>query len=605
MRKVLLAVALTVFFLRVMPVHPIRAEGEFTADYDVSYVAHESGVTSVTQRVTLTNRQTNIYPKQYSIILDTANVRSVTANDPGGNILPVVTTTDDKTQIMLTFNQQVVGLGKKLVFTLRYENLDVAQKHGTIWEINIPGIADTKDLGSYDVSLSVPDSFGPIAYMSPPPHDGSRWNKLQMTAGGISAAYGESQFFALDLNYYLDNPQSSVKKSEIALPPDTAYQKVSIVSIDPEPAGVVRDNDGNWLAQYEIPANSTLQIKAKVTVSISLTPRSDYKYDSVPGDEYLLATPNWQTNDPRIRDLAVRYKTPRAIYDYVVKYLSYDYERVNNNPVRKGAVKAITDPAHSVCMEFTDLFIAIARAAGIPARQNIGYAYTTNTKLRPLSLVTDILHAWPEYYDSDKGVWVPVDPTWANTTGGVDYFSKLDFNHIVFAINGLKDDYPYPAGSYRQTGRSGKTLDIQFADSANAKHLPGKLDVQIVFPDAILAGLVSNGVVRIRNSHGVALDNVSVSITSSYGNTSVNKTISHIPPYTVTDIPFQFTSGTFFAAGQGIVTALVDGKPVTHTFQIRPLHVIIGGIFFVSVTLTVGLWLILRRHQKITTGLKT
>ena len=57
-------------------------------------------------------------------------------------------------------------------------------------------------------------------------------------------------------------------------------------------------------------------------------------------------------------------------------------------------------------MEFTDLFVAIARAAGIPARESVGYAYTTNSRLRPLSLVTDVLHAWPEYYDADKKIWV-------------------------------------------------------------------------------------------------------------------------------------------------------------------------------------------------------
>jgi len=53
-------------------------------------------------------------------------------------------------------------------------------------------------------------------------------------------------------------------------------------------------------------------------------------------------------------------------------------------------------------MEFTDLFIALSRAAGIPAREINGFAYTDDIRLRPLDLVTDMLHAWPEYYDEEK-----------------------------------------------------------------------------------------------------------------------------------------------------------------------------------------------------------
>jgi transglutaminase-like putative cysteine protease len=55
-----------------------------------------------------------------------------------------------------------------------------------------------------------------------------------------------------------------------------------------------------------------------------------------------------------------------------------------------------------VCLEFTDLFIAIARAAGIPAREIDGFGYTQNAINRPISIDEDILHAWPEYYDTAK-----------------------------------------------------------------------------------------------------------------------------------------------------------------------------------------------------------
>ncbi|GAI19887.1 unnamed protein product, partial [marine sediment metagenome] len=67
-----------------------------------------------------------------------------------------------------------------------------------------------------------------------------------------------------------------------------------------------------------------------------------------------------------------------------------------------GALKALNSKNPVVCMEFTDLFIALCRAAGIPVREVNGYAHTNNPKLRPLSLTLDVLHAWPEYYDENK-----------------------------------------------------------------------------------------------------------------------------------------------------------------------------------------------------------
>ena len=62
---------------------------------------------------------------------------------------------------------------------------------------------------------------------------------------------------------------------------------------------------------------------------------------------------------------------------------------------------------------------------------------TTDLRLRTL-------HSWPQYWDASRRVWVSVDPTWGRTTQGVDYFSKLDFNHLAFITHGLSDSLPVP-----------------------------------------------------------------------------------------------------------------------------------------------------------------
>jgi transglutaminase-like putative cysteine protease len=578
-----------------IPAARVFASGEFRADYAVQYAIAPSGTTIVTQNITLTNKQTNLYPQKYSIVIDSTKISNVIAYDSHQIVPTDITQTDGKTQIMLTFNDKVVGLGKQLAFTIRFENGDIAQQNGSIWEVNIPGVAPDADIANYDVSLTVPSSFGPNAYMTPMPASGGLWNRAQMMAGGISAAYGDGQTFDVQLSYYLDNPKVTTAKSEIALPPDTAYQTVVIDSLDPKPTTVIRDIDGNWLAQYTLVPGSHISIKALLHINLLLQPKDGYS-DPVP-DQELYTSPQkyWESNAPQIIALAKQYATARAIYTYVSQTLGYDYKRVSQTPIRKGALLALATPDNSICMEFTDVFIAIARAAGIPAREAVGYAYTSNSRLRPLSLVADILHAWPEYYDSDRHVWVPVDPTWANTTGGVNYFDKLDFNHIVFSHYGKSSDYPYPAGFYRQNGKTTKDVSVTFATS---KFIPpaSKLTTNISFPKLVTAGLPAHGTITVENTVGVAVPAATIIVQSTPVDVGITKTETNIPPFATLTYPLAITIPNYFTKGNGRILTSINDETQQYIYTIQPITA-----FFIIPTLSFGaillILLVLTTHK--------
>ena len=548
----------------------VYAVGEFQEDYDVHYAISPNGTTIVTQNVSLTNKQTNLYPQKYSILIDSTNIRNIIAYDTKGMISAEITQTDGKTKIILPFNEKVAGIGKSLKFTLRYENTDIAQKNGSIWEVNIPGVAEDSDLASYIVTLNVPPSFGANSYMTPPPALGSRWTKEQMVQGGISAAYGTVQHFDATLSYYLENTSLGSKILEVALPSDTGYQTVTIHHIEPLPKTVTVDGDGNWMAQFELASASTLNVQATISVAISLFPRQDYT-DPLPDPTvYTKPLKYWESHNSSIQALAKKYTTPREIYQYVVGALTYDYNRVNQSAIRKGAVQSLFNTTNSVCMEFTDLFIAIARAAGIPARQNVGYAYTTNARLRPLSLSTDVLHAWPEYYDAKRSIWIPVDPTWANTTGGVNYFDKLDFNHITFSKYGLESDYPYPAGFYKKSGDTGKDITITFSETLPR---PRETDVVISYSFAknVTAGLPAKGTVKITNRSGVALPPTPISIQSAPFDIAVSEQLPVIPPFGTISMPLEIGLPDYFMSGKGMfVTTLLDTTS-RYDFEIVPI----------------------------------
>lgn len=591
------------FVYWIIPIPLAHAAGEFQADYAVDYAIAPSGKTIVTQNITLTNKQTNLYPKQYSITIDTDKIQNVIARDNGGLITPSITQHDGKTEILLSFNEQIVGIGKQLTFTLRFENSDIAKQNGSIWEVNIPGVDYDADMTSYYVSLQVPTSFGPNAYTSPLPADGKRWNKEQMTRGGISAAYGNQQLFTVKLSYFLQNSNVTPAVATIALPPDTSYQTVSIHSLEPAPLTVDRDADGNWLARYRLTSSQKMSIEAKLTIRITLKPKGNFEKQLDTMDAYVKPLQFWEVNADEIHVLAQKYTTPRAIYNYVVQTLAYDYSRVSQNPIRKGAQLALATPKQSVCMEFTDLFIAIARAAGIPSRELVGFAYTTNTKLRPLSLVSDVLHAWPEYYDAQQRTWIPVDPTWGNTTGGVNYFDKLDFNHIVFAIHGHSSSEPYPAGSYHQDGKVGKYVSVDFAAS-QPQQTTKSLRSTIQFPTVVTAGFSSEGLVMVQNISGNAVEHASIVVQATPMNYSFSIVEPYLPPFAKKIYPIRLDPTSYITRGRGEITVVSNGNIARSNFDIQPMYWVLIPIGIVLCVICIGLWHVVKSRSWTTRHIK-
>ncbi len=567
----------------------VLATGEFQADYDVQYAIAPTGKTIVTQHVTLTNKRSDYYPKQYTLLLDSDKITNVIAYDDGGIITPTISVKGGKTEITLVFNVKAIGLGKSSSFSLRYEHNGVASQNGQIWEIYIPGITNDPDIGSYTVSLAVPPTFGPAAYVSPLPGPSNTWDKAQMIRGGISAAYGSAQNFDVALKYSLQNTGFVPTIQTIALPPDTAFQKVTLSSLTPAPQTVDRDADGNWLARYLVAPKQTVSIAARLGISTYLYPRKEFRAPPIDTAAYLKPQDYWQVTDPKIQALANIYKTPQQIYAYVSTALTYDYSRVTAGTTRLGAIGALEHPTQAVCMEFTDLFIAIARAAGIPARRDVGFAYTNNPKLRPLSLVSDVLHAWPEYYDANAHTWIPVDPTWANTTGGADYFSKLDFNHIVFAVNGLDSTLPYPAGFYHDPSVTARDVDVTFAQST-IKTIPASITSSIEFPSQVGAGTDPTGSIVVTNKGGESAYTIAVSAASDVGGIKLTQVIPELLPYATVRLPLHSAMPQTLRSLHGTIHAQVNDATFTQSFTVQPIVWLIGLIVLFALLSLVILW---------------
>ena len=556
---------------------------------DTNYDISETGQTRVSHEVTLTNNFSTIHAASYIFNLEGTKADNVTAAE-GQNKLPVeIENSQNITTIKVQFPEAIVGKDKSRTFVISYDNSTVATKNGKVWEITIPKLLGLESYDKYNLSLSIPKQFGELAYLSPKPLDMQEGEKLvymfsasQLATSGVTAAFGDSQVFGFELFYHLQNPYDKKGETEIALPPDSAFQKVYYTLITPNPIAIRLDEEGNWLAKYRLQGNEKLDVKATGAVQLFTSPQENRTIEPINPLKYLSESIYWQTNDPAIINTAKSLKTPRQVYDFVVGTLTYDYSRVKEGVSRLGASQALLNPTSAICMEFTDLFIALARASGIPAREVNGYAYTENLELQPLSLVADVLHAWPEYWDSEKNIWIPVDPTWGNTTGGLDFFSKLDLSHFAFVFHGTNPEEPLPAGSYKFAENPQKDVSIFFStlpDNSKGPELSIDVNKQLL-PFLPLAGELS-----ITNNGPSAMYDVRPKFSASSGEIKYDERIKFLPPFTTKKIEFSWSPSSFIY-DKSVISVLLGSQEVKYTIGIDFLIWQTFGVFLVLTLVT-------------------
>jgi hypothetical protein len=298
------ALALLLLLLTPAVISAQENKPDFSASFEADYSVQESGATKVTQKISLTNLTGDVYAKEYSLSLGSTNIENVSATDSLGKLKTEVKKSDKTTEIKLIFNEQVIGINKKLNFSLSYDVSDISRKNGQMWEITIPKLVISADITTYNLRLLVPSSFGEIHYISPTPIEVAegairvfRFSREQLEKTGVSAAFGSSQVFDFELQYHLLNPNIFTGSADITLPPDTDSQQVLIESIDPKPLKIFTDQDGNYLATFELKGRQKLDIVAKGKIKL-VEPSRQLQKLAVCAKERLNSQREWRPKLP-------------------------------------------------------------------------------------------------------------------------------------------------------------------------------------------------------------------------------------------------------------------------------------------------------------------
>ncbi|OGK60908.1 hypothetical protein A3G67_04060 [Candidatus Roizmanbacteria bacterium RIFCSPLOWO2_12_FULL_40_12] len=572
----LLLVLVLLFFAK------ISYAQDYKVDYTVEYFIQqnqESLNTNVKFAVETTNLRSDVFVKKFSLRFPKSfTISNLKAEDDNGSIEPVLFESENENVIELTFSNPKIGKESSNNFLLRFDQSNLFEKNGSIWEVILPTI-ENRGEGAYQILVHLPDSKKKISVAKPLPDNISgntiTWNNPKEKT--LYAAFGDKQNYFLDLRYNLQNNQLTSQLQEIAFPPDTTHQKVIVESLNPKPEAVYVDEDGNYLARYQLNSKETKTVRFNGLVEVSTTSRDEVKAfqnNRIPLQEKYLLTENkfWGiSNAEKFKQL----KTAHDIYSFLVQNLSYDYKRATTNTStgRLGAETALQKPKQAVCVEFTDTFIALAREKGILTREIQGYAISHDARLRPLSLLRDVLHSWPEYYDKQTNSWTSIDPTWENTSG-IDYFTSLDLNHIAFVIHGKSPEYPYPAGFYK-TGDT-KDVSVEATDETILEKKDAAIE-GISVQKSITDTNTQKGIVIIKNTGNVFL--YSTLLTFEGKNVAITPakiSIDVLAPLQEKKVEFSYQATLKRRNATGTITAKVNNTSKTVTLQITPVTFSIG-----------------------------
>ncbi len=271
--------------------------------------------------------------------------------------------------------------------------------------------------------------------------------------------YKQPAFYKVTMNFPFTNHGQSqstdLSLDAILFSGEAPWQFSALISSSHQIQTMYVDEENNWHGVFNISQlapGQTQTITLELLYEVQLYNPGISAADVGPISEvpaslqgYLKQDDKWESESAAIGQAAATavtggasanvYLAAENISNYVVSRLDYQIQAD-----RKGALWAYSI-GEGDCSEYTDLAIALARAAGVPARAMYGWGYYEQENLRG--------HAWLEYYFPGVG-WLPADPTWDETFKA--YFAKLDPIHLTRNVRGLSSSesgasYIYYGGS--------------------------------------------------------------------------------------------------------------------------------------------------------------
>jgi transglutaminase-like putative cysteine protease len=241
---------------------------------------------------------------------------------------------------------------------------------------------------------------------------------------------------------------AKVSRIWIPLPQSDSYQTIGDLEIrSPFPYTTHRDVEyGNEYAYLEVPANKVSR-PAEVRVTFHATRRehrvalgansraADRRAEAGELQRFLqpdrrvpLTGTVAELSAQQTQGIQDPLAKGRAIYDYVIATMRYD--KSGTGWGNGDALWACTTKRGN-CTDFHSLFIGMMRAAGIPARFEIGFPLPADQHTGTIPGY----HCWAQFYVEPYG-WIPVDASeaWKHPERKNYFFGAHDDDRVQFTV---------------------------------------------------------------------------------------------------------------------------------------------------------------------------
>lgn len=231
----------------------------------------------------------------------------------------------------------------------------------------------------------------------------------------------------LTIRTVVDNPSSTPATVTLNIPliSDTPspYQTLVAESFSPRPVDI-RETAAGRTGTFEVrvPAGQSVTIEERYVLALRPYERPEPGDHQLAADQralYLRGEDHIEADHNTLRQAAARLTEgvegagakAERVFSFVRRHLRYDS---NSKAKNQGALAAF-EAGSGVCEEFASLFVALMRAAGVPARVVNGYVLLDAQRhLTTEGFAQRVRHQWAEYFDPEYG-WVPVDPTFESS----------------------------------------------------------------------------------------------------------------------------------------------------------------------------------------------
>lgn len=465
------------------PVLRVYAAGKFETTITREFYLNEDLGVDVKETEVIYNNTSNLYiPAGSDQVFEILAIEEgVEANEEvlqraldsarltyNGSVLEFVPEIQESRVNLKTKFPSSLNPGESVRYEFEYTHYGMLEENGALKDFFLNGFAGSSEfsnetnLTTYNTKIFVPNTYKQTNFVLPEEYSKTEENGFDVYSFGqedlienyVWIQFGKTQFYRFRMTQRLNASErintGNNNSYEIVLPRSVneakIIQTVYFSKIEPEPDWVKEDAEGNLLAGFLVPSNKSIDVViegyAKIArandLPVDLGNLSQVDKESFDG--YLGEAEYWEVSDPSILAQVSKFEKSDDIrtlventYNFVIDRIDYSEVKRFGINQRQGAVSTLNGGA-AVCMEYSDLFLTLMRAQGVPARAAFGYGYDPK---QPAT--AQEAHQWVEVYSPALGRWISVDVTWGETG---DALIGGDMNHFYTHVAAINPNNP-------------------------------------------------------------------------------------------------------------------------------------------------------------------